>query len=127
MGVSTFIVGNKSVILVDCSYMTTEQSEELRETLQSAKQIIASSKEKAVYVITDVTNTRFNPDIVSEFSDFALSNTKYIHTSVIVGINETNRLVFSAIKSIAKRDFILAGSLYEAKKIITSMINSYNP
>lgn len=122
MGVSTFIVGNKSVILVDCSYKTIEQIDEIRTTLRNAKELIASSKENSVYLITDVTNTKFNPNIVNEFGDFATSNTKYIKVSVIVGVNESNRIIYNAIKKLTKRNFVLVNSLFEAKKYISSII-----
>jgi dihydroxyacetone kinase DhaKLM complex PTS-EIIA-like component DhaM len=120
VGVSTFIVRQKSVILVDVSYKTLEDAEEIRATLQAAKELIASSRENSVYIITDVSNTKFNPEIVTEMSNFVASNSKYIKASVIIGISEANKIIYSAIKNIKKREFILANSLFEAKKIIGS-------
>lgn len=121
MGVSTIAVGNKSVILVDCSNKTSEQTGEIRDILEKAKALVASKPEKSVHIITDVTNTKFNNEISGMFKEFAVANTKYVKASVIVGVSGMQMIVLSAVKALTKRDFHLSNTLAEAKEYLSSI------
>ena len=120
MRVSTIQVGDKSVILVDCSNMTTAQADEIKLTLNEAKERVASNPEKSVYIITVLTNLKFNTDITNEFKEYATANTKYVKESVLVGLSGLQSIILSAVKKLTKREFYLSNSLSDAKEYLTT-------
>jgi hypothetical protein len=121
VGVSTITVGNKSVILVDCSKKTPERAGEIGDLLEKAKALVASKPEKSVYIITDVTNLKFNNEMSGMFKDYAVANAKYVKASVLVGLSGTQMIVFSAVKALTKREFHLSPTLNDAKQYLASI------
>jgi hypothetical protein len=121
MGVSTITVGNKSVILVDCSNKTPGQANEIKQILDKANALVATKPEKSVYIITDVTNLKFNNDMSGMFKDYAVANTNYVKASVLVGMTGLQMIVLSAVKAVTKREFHLSATLNEAKDYISKL------
>lgn len=121
MGSSVISVGDKSVVLVDCSNKTPQQIEDIQQTLQEAREIISGAPEKSVYVITDLTQSKFNPELVTMFSDFTSANTKAVKVSVLVGLNDHHKVIMTIFKKLHKRDFHLTGTLEEAKKYLMTV------
>jgi hypothetical protein len=121
MGVSTITVGSKSVILVDCANKSSEQANEIKMILDKANALVATKPEKSVYIITDVTNLKFNNDMSGLFKDYAVANTKYVKASVLVGLDGLQMIVFSAIKALTKRDYHLSATINEAKDYISKL------
>ena len=119
--VRTENIGPKSVIVVDVENMKSDQTQEIIETLQQARKLVAKQPEKSVYIITIVTNVKFNNDISNAFKQYASSNTKYVKESIIVGLGGLQTVVFSAIKALTKREFHLTGTLDEAKKLMATL------
>lgn len=121
MAVSTTTIGNKSVIVVDCSGKTSEQSNEVKAILKQGSSLVATKPEKSVYIITNVTNCKFNSDVSDAFKQYASANTKYIKESVIVGLSGLQSIVFQAIKALTKREFHLSATMDDAKKYLLSL------
>lgn len=121
MGMSVKQIGDKSVIVVDCSNYTSRDLDEIRKTLEDASALVATKPEKSVYIITDVTNLKFNSDISDAFKKYAASNTKYVKKSVIVGLSGLQTIVFSAIKTLTKREFHLESTMDGAIKYFESI------
>lgn len=119
--VSTETIGSKSVIVVDCANMQSEQAREIVDTLRKASALVAEQPEKSVYIITIVTNVKFNNDISNAFKQYASANTKYVKESILVGLSGLQTVVFSAIKALTKRDYHLVGSLDEARKLMETL------
>ncbi len=101
--------------------MNSEQTQEIVQTLQEASALVAKQPDKSVYIITIVTNVKFNNDMSSAFKQYASANTKYVKESVLVGLGGLQTVVFSAIKALTKRDFHVAGTLEEAKKLMKTL------
>lgn len=121
MSVSTINVGDKTIIMVDCSEKSLAQIEDMKATLENAKLLVRSQSEKSVYIITNVTNSKFNPEIVKAFNDFAVNNSKYVLASVIVGINDTTKVIFKTIQNLHDRKFILTDTVDEAVTYLSSL------
>jgi hypothetical protein len=119
--VSTEKIGQKSVIIVNCENMKSDQTQEIIMTLQQASALVAKQSEKSVYIITIVTNVKFNSDISSAFKQYASANTDYVKESILVGLSGLQTVVFSAIKALTKRDYHLAATLDEAKKLMETL------
>lgn len=121
MSVSLIDVGPKSVILIDVRKKTPEQIEEVRQTLQDARELIKAAEEKSVYIITDLTKSSFNPELVKAFNDFVSENTKFVKTSVLVGLSDHHKVIVSIFKKLHKREFYLADTLDDARKYLWSI------
>ncbi len=121
MGTSVIAVGEKSVIFIDCQGKTPEHIEEISKTLEEARALISSSPEKSAYVITDMTNSSFNPEIVSMFNDFTKVNTKYVKESVLVGLSDQHKVLVSVFQKLHKREFHIVDTLDEAKAYLESV------
>lgn len=121
MGVSTINVGAKTIIMVDCSEKNLTQIEDIKATLENAKLLVRSQPEKSVYIITNVTNSKFNPEIVEAFNDFAINNSKYVLASVVVGINDTTKVLFKTIQNLHDRKFTLIDTVDDAIAYLSAL------
>ena len=119
--VNTEKIGQKSVIIVNVENMKGEQTQEIVQTLKQASELVAKQPEKSVYIITIVTNVKFNNDISNAFKQYASANTKYVKESILVGLSGLQTVVFSAIKALTKRDYHLVGTFDEAKKLMETL------
>lgn len=116
---SSFInIGDKAVILVDCSNKDPEHFDEIIATLEEAKALMTSAPENSVYIITDLTKSKFNPALVHAFSEFASANTTYIKESILVGLSDHHKVIMSIFKRLHRRDFYVADTLDDAKKYL---------
>lgn len=121
MGISVMDIGNKSVIVVDCGNMDSSESKEITDILEQASELVANNPKKSVYIITDVTNLRFNNDVIGAFKKYAAANTDYVKESVIVGLSGFQNVIFSAIKALTKREYRLVGTMDDAVKYMSSI------
>jgi hypothetical protein len=119
--VTTEIIGQKSVIVVDCANMKAAQSQQIVDTLQKASALVASQPEKSVYIITNVTNIQFNNDVANAFKQYASANVKYVRESVLVGLSGLHNIIFTAIKALTKREYRLVDTMDEARKLVASL------
>lgn len=118
MSSSIINIGEKSVIFVDCSNKTPAQIDEVKLTLQEAREMISAAPERSVYIITDLTKSKFNPELVVAFSDFTSANTKHVNESVLVGLSDHHKVIVSIFKKLHKREFYLADTMEEAEAYI---------
>lgn len=121
MSASAITVGDKPVVLVDCSEKTPAQLSEVAATLREARNLMASSEENSVYIITDLTKSSFNPELVEEFNDFVAANTKYVKVSVLVGLSDHHKIIVSIFRKMYKRDFYIADSMEDAKAYLQAL------
>lgn len=121
MGSSYINVGEKSVILIDCSNKTPEHIEEVRATLEEARVMITAAPENSVYIITDLTKSRFNPELVNAFSDFTSANTKYVKESILIGLSDYHKVIVTILKKLHKREYTVVDTLEDAQKYLLSV------
>lgn len=121
MSTTVIEVGNKSVLLVDCSQKTPDDIDDLKQTLQAARELLLDAPEKSAYIITDMTQSKFNPELVSLFSEFTSSNKSVVRESVLVGLSEHHKVILSIFKKLHKREFRVVDTLEEAKSYLMSV------
>lgn len=119
MGVSTVSIGGKSVIQVDCSKFGADV-EGIINALREGSRIVASKPKKSVYIITNVTNLKFNSNVVTAFKEYASANTEYVKESVVVGLDGLQLVIFSTIKALTGRDYHLSATMEEAQAYMAS-------
>lgn len=106
----------KEIYYLDASDLTTNNIQEIREDMEKIKKLISSKPPKSVLMITNVTNVRFNSEMVEIFKEYANHNTPYVKASALVGVNGIQKVVLNTVKKLTGRDYYLANSLEEAKK-----------
>ncbi|MEL7610401.1 MAG: hypothetical protein AAGU74_12990 [Bacillota bacterium] len=121
MGISTVIIKNKPVIVVNCSNLGVGSEKEILQTLKEGHALVASKPEKSVNIITDVTNMKFNSEVSNAFKEFAAANTKYVKESVIVGVSGLQQIIFSTVKVLTKRDYHLVNMMEDARKYFEAL------
>lgn len=124
MSVSTLKSNGKSIILVDCSNLNLTKKSEIISTLESGSSQIAKSGPKSALVITNVTNTGFDGSINDAFKSYASRNTPYVKASAIVGLSGLQKVMFSAIKALTKREFYISDSINDAIAFLTKQKQS---
>lgn len=121
MGISVQEIGAKSVIVVDRASMDSSRAEEITDILKQASDLVATRPEKSVYIITDVTNLRFDNGVIDAFKRYASSNTGYVKESIIVGRGGFQTVLFSAIKALTKREYRLEKTMDDAIRLMASI------
>ena len=106
----------KEIYYLDASNQTTMNIQEIREDMENVKKLISSKPPKSVLMITNVTNARFNNEMVELFKEYANHNTPYVKASALVGVSGIQKVVLTTVKALTGRDYYLANSLEEAKE-----------
>lgn len=119
MRVKTIKAGNKEVVVVDCSNISSDK--ELFETLEEGNRVIATKPEKSVHLITDLTGSKMAGDIGTAFKKYASNNTPYIKEAAVVGLDSMHQLIFSVIKTLARRNIQLCANMADAVKYMESV------
>lgn len=110
----------KEIYYLDASELTTNNIQEIREDMEKVKKLVSSKPPKSALMITNVTNVRFNSEMVDMFKEYANHNTPYVKASALVGVSGIQKVVLSAVKTLTGRDFYLANSLEEAKEWVAN-------
>jgi len=122
MSVSTITYKNKNMIIVDCSDLNGLKKDEIVATLIEGSKVVAKSDLNNAYVITIIVKTHYNTEIFEAFKNYASVNTKYVKASAIVGLEGMEKIMFSAIKRLTKRDYYIAKSMEDAKDYLADII-----
>lgn len=103
------------IIYVDLSNYGANTITELKQTVDSAKRLVAQKPQKSVLILTHVTNTGFNNEISSIIKEYASHNTPYVKASSLVGVSGLQKIILTAVKALTGRDYFLAESDEQAK------------
>lgn len=104
----------KTILCLDVADLKIENKSEFVQHIEQAKERIKKHPPKSLLIITNVTNTGFNTEMVNTMRDYAKHNTPYIKASAVVGVSGLQKIIYTAIKTFTGRDFYLAQSLEEA-------------
>ncbi len=119
MRVKTIQTGNKELVVVDCSNIFSDT--ELYETLNDGNKMIASKPEKSVHLITNLSGSKVNGEVGAAFKQYAANNTPYIKEAAVVGLDNMHKLIFSVIKTLARRNIQLCATMEEAVQYMESV------
>jgi len=113
---STCHYKGKDIFIMDVSHCRLQDREEFNRIVNHAKKIIQARPLKSVYIITDVTDTTYDADIVGTFKEYAKHNTPYIKASALVGLSGMQKVIFFTIKTFTGRDFYIAKNFEDAQE-----------
>ena len=113
---STFNYKGKAIFLMDVSHFRLHERAEFKKIVDHAKKVIQGQPLKSVFIITDITDTNFDTDIVATFKDYAKHNNPYIKASALVGLSGMQKVIFYAVKTFTGRDFYIAKDFSDAQE-----------
>jgi hypothetical protein len=103
----------RKILFVNFAHL---EADELPARIEEAKAIIASQREKSVFVLTDVTGGVFSKADVKHLKAYVAHNEPYIWRSAVVGVEGILNVVFQGVVRFSGReDLMLKASLEEAK------------
>ncbi len=92
---------NKDILLVDISDIRNVN--ESIETLQNGTRLIKTQPPKSILLLTNVSNTHYDPIGADAMKTYSKENTPYIKASAVVGVTGIKRLIFNTILKITGR------------------------
>jgi hypothetical protein len=94
----------RQVLLLDFSQCSVEEA---LNTIEEAKKVIRSQPEKSLLILTDVTDARYNIDVVEKLKEFTKGNEPYVRASAVVGLDGIKKIIYNAVVMFSKRTFPL--------------------
>jgi hypothetical protein len=113
---STFTYKGKEIYLMDVSHFRIHGRAEFKKVVEHAKTVIQVQPHKSVLIITDISDTNFDMDIVDTFKEYAKHNNPYIKASALIGLSGMQKVIFYGIKTFTGRDFYLAKDFADAQE-----------
>jgi len=114
--ISTFNFNGKEIFLMDVSHFRLHERAEFKKIVKDANKVIQGQPLKSVLIITDITDTNFDTDIVQTFKEYAKHNNPYIKASALVGLSGMQKVIFYAVKTFTGRDFYIAKNFEDAQE-----------
>jgi hypothetical protein len=114
--ISSFNYKGKEIFLMDVSHFRLHERTEFKNIVDQTKKVIQGQPLKSVLIITDITDTNFDTDIVATFKEYAKHNNPYIKASALVGLSGMQKVIFYAVKTFTGRDFYIAKDFSDAQE-----------
>jgi predicted molibdopterin-dependent oxidoreductase YjgC len=114
--ISKYNYKGKTIFLMDVSHLRLNERADFKKIVEHAKAAIQVQPHKSVLIITDVTDTKFDREIVESFKDYAKHNNPFIKASALVGLSGMQKVIFYAVKTFTGRDFYLAKDFADAQE-----------
>jgi hypothetical protein len=114
--ISTSSFKGKTIYVMDVSHFRIQNRAEFKRIVEHAKTVIQAQPLKSILIITDITDTNFDMDIVETFKEYAKHNNPFIKASALVGLSGMQKVIFFAVKTFTGRDFYLAKDFADAQE-----------
>ena len=66
-------------------------------TINDAEKTIRAQPQSSVLILTDVTDARYNLEVIEKLKQFADGNTPYVKASAVVGLDGLKKIVYNAV------------------------------
>ncbi len=84
-----------------------DTAEAKREIAESVRVVATQRPEKSLLVMTDVTDARYDSEVVQALKQLAAHNTPYVKASAVVGVRGLQKVVYQAVVWFSKRNLQL--------------------
>jgi hypothetical protein len=91
----------KKIVVVDVSSLT---GKDIIQVLTEAKPVIAGMGEKNAFILTDVTDAKYDKEVAEAIKDFTKFNTPYVKGSAVVGASGVQLVLLQTVVFITRRD-----------------------
>ena len=103
----------RQILLVDFSHCSVDEA---LQTMDEAKEIIRSQPEFSLLVLTNVTNGRYNLDVIEKLKEFTAGNKPFVRASAVVGLDALKKVIYNTVVMFTKRTFSVFDDIEEAKE-----------
>lgn len=115
----TLAAGGKNIILLDFS---NSSQAEIFKLFSEAKEMIRKQPAATALTLTDVSNTKFNTEIINGFKEFTEHNKPYVKAGAVVGVTGLIKIAYQSIITFSARNNLkLFNSREEAVNWLTSV------
>jgi len=90
-------------------------ADEAIKTIAEASEVIRLQTANSLLILTDVTNARYNLEVVEKLKDFTNANTPYVRASAVVGLDGLKKIVYNAVVMFSKRKISVFEDIEKAK------------
>jgi len=104
----------KGILLEDMSGL--REPTEIYAVSDASTAIICKQPESSVLLVTDVSNTRYNPSVVNRLKENTKLTNPYMKAYVVVGIEGLQRVVLQSVVRFTGQDIKMCRSIEEAKE-----------
>ena len=87
----------------------------ITDRLHKVKEHILIQPDKSILLLSDVTNTYYNPELISIMKNFSRAITPHVKASAMVGITGITKIFFNALVKLTGREIKAINSLEEAR------------
>lgn len=105
----------KTIVFMDYSNLPVEQASLLADV---SPKIIQKEPLNSVLFLIDVTEARYNPEIIEKLKRATKGNNPYVKKTAVVGVVGMKKILFNAIVLFSKRDIKLFDTVEEAKNYL---------
>ncbi len=102
----------RQILQLDFSYCSPDEA---LSTMDEAKKIIRAQPEDTLLILTDVTEGKYNMDVIESLKEFTMGNTPYVRASAVVGLDGLKKAIYNMIVMFSKRRFPVFKDTLSAK------------
>jgi hypothetical protein len=107
----------KRILYIDFSNC---KSEEVIELFEKSKPVFKSQPPNSVLVLDNITNARFNTEVMKGLGEFMLHNKPYVRAAAIIGANDMAKVMLLGGERAAKRSLEVFDTELAAKDWLVS-------
>ncbi len=109
--------GAKRILLLDFSNCT---SQEILQTIETARAAIRKQPTHSVLTLTDVTNAQYDRTVTEALKQFAKHNTPYVKAGAVVGLDGLKKIIYKAVMTFSGRNLQIFDTRQQAERWLAS-------
>lgn len=102
----------RQILIIDFSYCTVQEA---LVTMDEARKIIRIQPEETLLILTDVTEGKYNMDVIESLKEFTAGNKPYVKASAVVGLDGLKKAIYNMVVIFSKRKIPVFSDAQEAK------------
>ena len=102
----------KEIIFLDFSNCHVD---EVFKVIELAEKIIRVQQHNTVLTLSDVTDTRYNRDVIRALKEFANENKPFVRAGAVIGIDGLKKVVYDAVMKFSGRNLPAFDDVEKAK------------
>ena len=103
----------KKILYIDASNVNIEEA---LAVIAKARETIRSQPEKSVFILTNLTNARFDDKVTAAMKEYVAGNKPYVAKSAVVGVTGLKQILYNAIMKFSGRKVVMFNTQDQAKE-----------
>ena len=92
----------KRILLLE--YVGIHDPQEALAAIRNSMKVVAAEPAKSLVILTDVTNARYNAEVLQAMKEMAARNEPHVKISAIVGVTGLLRIAYQAVILFSRRN-----------------------